>query len=247
MPRRDRSLGCAAGLLLFAAALAAAVCFGRGYIRAHPEQFPWTPLDLGDPVGPFTGQKLAALTADFGQCRAVLAGNGAQASAAPPARSSESSCSFTDGVWLVPDERQQARFTPRIFTACPVAAALRLWMRDSVQPAATQLLGARVFEVETFGSYSCRRLANRDDAPWSRHATGDAIDISAFRLADGRRIPVLGRWSQEQAESRFLHVARDGACKLFSVVLSPDYNAAHRDHLHFDIANGGKFGGSVCR
>jgi hypothetical protein len=27
---------------------------------------------------------------------------------------------------------------------------------------------------------------------------------------------------------------RDGACLFFDGVLSPDYNAAHRDHLHLD-------------
>jgi hypothetical protein len=32
---------------------------------------------------------------------------------------------------------------------------------------------------------------------------------------------------------------RDGACRLFATVLSPDYNAAHRDHLHLDEAKRG--------
>ena len=39
---------------------------------------------------------------------------------------------------------------------------------------------------------------------------------------------------------------RDGACGLFATVLSPDYNAAHRDHFHLDQAARGRFGG-VCR
>ena len=36
--------------------------------------------------------------------------------------------------------------------------------------------------------------------------------------------------------------ARDAACEVFGTVLSPDYNAAHADHLHFDQAARG-FGG----
>ena len=41
--------------------------------------------------------------------------------------------------------------------------------------------------------------------------------------------------------------SRDGACRVFSTVLSPDYNAAHRDHLHLDTANRGPSGWRACR
>ncbi|HAV51268.1 MAG TPA: extensin, partial [Brevundimonas sp.] len=34
----------------------------------------------------------------------------------------------------------------------------------------------------------------------------------------------------------FLKRLRDGACRVFSTVLTPDYNEAHRDHLHLDGA-----------
>ena len=58
--------------------------------------------------------------------------------------------------------------------------------------------------------------------------------MAGFVLADGRRIRVLGDWEQDTDEARFLHDVRDGACRFFDGVLSPDYNAAHRDHLHLD-------------
>jgi hypothetical protein len=32
-----------------------------------------------------------------------------------------------------------------------------------------------------------------------------------------------------------LRDARDGAWRAFNVVLSPDYDAAHRSHFHFDM------------
>ena len=50
---------------------------------------------------------------------------------------------------------------------------------------------------------------------------------------------------QLSPEARFLRRARDEACTVFGTVLSPDYNAAHADHLHLDQAARG-FGG-VCR
>ena len=45
----------------------------------------------------------------------------------------------------------------------------------------------------------------------------------------------------------FLREVRDGACRLFPTTLSPDYNAAHADHLHLDMAERGKMGWGVCR
>jgi hypothetical protein len=46
---------------------------------------------------------------------------------------------------------------------------------------------------------------------------------------------VLKEWSKENPDARFLRQVREGACDTFNVVLSPDYNAAHRDHFHLDM------------
>jgi len=53
-------------------------------------------------------------------------------------------------------------------------------------------------------------------------------------------------WPGNGAEGAFLRDARDGACKLFATVLSPDYNAAHADHLHLDQAQR-RGGWRMCR
>ena len=52
-------------------------------------------------------------------------------------------------------------------------------------------------------------------------------------------------WTGGSEEAAFLRRARDEACEVFGTVLSPDYNAAHADHLHFDQAARGF--GSVCQ
>jgi hypothetical protein len=104
-----------------------------------------------------------------------------------------------------------------------------------------------VSAVDHFGSYSCRRIYGRSEGAWSEHSTANAVDIAGFRLADGRRISILGNWKDGGAEARFLRAVRDGACDLFATVLSPDYNAAHRDHLHFDQAQRGEMGWRGCR
>jgi hypothetical protein len=64
--------------------------------------------------------------------------------------------------------------------------------------------------------------------------------VGAFVLEDGRRIDVKSAWSGGSREEReFLRVVHNSACRRFGTVLGPDYNAAHRDHLHVEISGGG--------
>ena len=80
----------------------------------------------------------------------------------------------------------------------------------------------------------------------NQHSTANAIDISAFIMADGTRIALINDWDDADVRREFLHEVRDGSCDLFSTVLSPDYNAAHADHFHFDMAKR-TAGWTVCR
>ncbi|MDQ3078194.1 MAG: extensin family protein [Pseudomonadota bacterium] len=217
-------------------------------MREEPARFPWTPLSLADPIGPFTGRKLAELTGDPARCEALLGAIGDADRPAPPRPGSDSACGYDDGIRLLPDDEVALRYAPAgLVTACPVAAALALWERDVVQPAALRIYGERVTGVDHFGSYSCRRLYGRGEGPWSEHATADAVDIAGFGLADGRRISVLRDWSGDGDDAAFLRAVRDGACDLFATVLSPDYNAAHANHLHLDQASRGATGWRGCR
>jgi hypothetical protein len=123
---------------------------------------------------------------------------------------------------------------------CALAREVALWTRDSVQPAARRLFGSPVIRVESMGSYSCRNVVGRPQAAGNRseHATGNAIDIGGFVLASGRRISVAQGWQGNDEERKFLRVVRAAGCERFQTVLSPDYNAAHWDHLHFDMGRG---------
>ena len=238
------------GCLLFLAVLAFAAWFGwrefQAYVREYPERFPWTPLSLADPVGPYTARKLAALTADPALCRALLAQVGDRDRAAPAVAAAGPDCGYSDGMTIVAEDGAPGFAPTGLVTSCPVAAALRLWL-PAVQAAAERHLGAKVVRIDHFGSYSCRRLYGGSEGPWSEHATADALDIAGFRLADGRRITVAADWSAGGAEAAFLRSARTSACDLFATVLSPDYNEAHRDHLHLDQARRGASGGRMCR
>ena len=41
--------------------------------------------------------------------------------------------------------------------------------------------------------------------------------------------------AEAAAESKFLRLAHDGGCKIFSTVLGPEANDVHRTHLHLDL------------
>jgi hypothetical protein len=121
---------------------------------------------------------------------------------------------------------------------CPLARALALWTRETLQPAARDVFGSRVVKIESMGGYSCRNIIGGRGTGRSEHATGNAVDIGAFVLADGRRVSIRQGWNGADDERAFLRTIRGEACNRFQTVLSPDYNAAHYDHLHFDL--GGK-------
>lgn len=119
---------------------------------------------------------------------------------------------------------------------CPLASALSGWARFGVDRAAQQILGSKLVRIETMGSYSCRNVAGTSRL--SGHATANAVDVSGFVLADGRRITVLQDWNAASPQVRaFLGTVRASACKRFGTVLSPEYNAAHRDHFHLEVGN----------
>lgn len=121
---------------------------------------------------------------------------------------------------------------------CPLADTLAGWARFGVDRAARQILGSPLVKIETMGSYACRNVAGSDRR--SAHATAGAIDVSAFILADGRRISVLEDWYAGSREERhFLSVVHQSACKRFGTVLGPSYNAAHRDHFHVELSGSG--------
>lgn len=122
---------------------------------------------------------------------------------------------------------------------CNLAANFAAWAKFGVQPAARVIFGAEIEKIETFGTYNCRPIAG--SGKLSEHAHSNAIDVSAFVLSDGRRISIQKDWDGDRQTRQFLKIVHASACKRFNTVLSPDYNAAHRDHFHFDMGGRGGF------
>jgi hypothetical protein len=119
--------------------------------------------------------------------------------------------------------------------ACPMISALDHWFAQAVQPAAQRWFGQQVVEIKQISAYSCRGMNGQRGAPISEHAFGNALDIAAFTLADGRRIVVKTGWKGEPEEQGFLRDVQAAACQRFSTVLAPGSNVYHYDHIHVDL------------
>ena len=73
---------------------------------------------------------------------------------------------------------------------CSMIPAIEAWLEQVVQPAAQARFGQRVVGLDAFGAYSCRSVDNIAGAQLSEHAFGNAVDVSGFRLDDGREIVI---------------------------------------------------------
>jgi hypothetical protein len=169
------------------------------------------------------------------QCLAQLTGDGARYTALPD-RVFGGGCSAIGTVQLTDIGMPTTNLGAM---TCPLADAFTRWTRDAAQKAAAAWLSSPVVKIESFGTYSCRPVNNVEGNKLSQHGLSNAVDVSGFVLADGRRITVLGDWNGPDEYARnFLRAVHDAGCRRFSVVLGPDANAYHRNHLHFDMGPG---------
>ena len=177
-------------------------------------------------------------TRTLAQCEAEL--KAARVTFSPtPDRVNSETCGLAAAGVLGPDMGTTARMAPSDVTmTCALAAAVSVWRRQSVEPAARELLGSDVVQIDHMGVYACRPVNNQAGNRPSAHSRAAALDFSGVRLRDGRRITVAGDWNDGGPEAAFLRRIRDDACKIFGTTLSPDYNALHRDHLHLEAESG---------
>ena len=211
--------------------LAASMALALGACGAVPET-------SREARAPISAPRPAAITPDARMCLTGLGESGTRFSPLPD-RYYGGGCSAVNAVQLSAVQGDRAQFGVSNIgpVTCKTAQIFSAWARYGVDRAARQILGSAVQRIETMGSYSCRNVAGTNRR--SAHSRAAAIDVSAFVLADGRRISVLGDWSTgSRAEKEFLRIVHMSACKRFGTVLGPDYNAAHRDHFHLEEGDG---------
>lgn len=137
------------------------------------------------------------------------------------------------------DQLQEIALSPEAELTCNMAERTLHWITNGVRPAAQRWLGQPVVKLFHYGAYSCRR---RSGGKLSEHGFANALDIAVFEFADGTRIRVKDHWHSDgswfgRRAAGFLRDVGRSACNSFMVVLTPDSNAAHHDHFHFDAGH----------
>ena len=191
---------------------------------------PLSPLDLSETPSLLTDMKLWMIEGNAAACVAAFKRAGIVVKPMP-GQSARPGC-----------RREATVLVTRLSKAgigaeemrCDVALRLYLLERHVIQPLARRYFAADVASISHFGSYSCRTMRGNS---WrmSEHATANAFDISGFKLSNGRQITLKKDWTAHGVAPGFLREVRLGACGLFNMVLSPDYNADHADHFHVDL------------
>ncbi len=134
---------------------------------------------------------------------------------------------------------------PGVMT-CAMARTVAQFEQQIIQAAALARFGQPVRKIHHAGTYDCRMRRNGTTLAaagsgssrggrLSEHAKGQAIDITGFELADGTQISVKKDWRGAGAKSAFLQEVARGSCTTFNVVLTPNHDRLHQDHLHLDI------------
>ena len=207
--------------------LGVATAFWSGAVASPPDSDPWAPLDVQAEPTFVTWLKRRRLREQPPACFAALDTAGLRYDRVPDQRGS---CPLVNAVRL-----SGPGYSSGFVATCPLAVALALFERHALRLAAQRWFDRGVRRIEHVGTYACRNVYGREKGRRSEHASANAIDITGFVLSDGRPVSVQRDWGGDSPRARFLRDVRDGACRFFDVVLSPGYNAAHRDHLHFDM------------
>ncbi|HCJ7352015.1 TPA: extensin family protein [Klebsiella pneumoniae] len=206
-----------------------------GYRNLPPHLNPLAPLALDDPPGWLTSFKLRRLTAD--QCASLLAeANRRRLIASRPVADSEGSCPLRNVVRVA--NFGSVQLSSSFLASCPLALSSALYIEQQAKPLTRQLMASDLRQIDHLGSFACRNIYHRQQARRSEHATADALDVSGFRLADGRRVSVLQGWRSETSRP-WLAALLSSSCHYFGNALGPEYNAAHANHFHFGMRGQG--------
>ncbi len=140
------------------------------------------------------------------------------------------------------------------FTAADRPMLMDCRLALAVEALARQLRDMwQISDVVHLGTYNYRCIAGTDPCRMSQHAYGLAIDINAFRTRSGQAMSVTTDFVANgtptcppRASNAVDRTLKDIACwmydsRTFTIILTPNYNAAHRDHFHVDLTPGSRF------
>ncbi|EKS6931322.1 MULTISPECIES: extensin-like domain-containing protein [Enterobacter] len=199
---------------------------------------PFTPLNLDDPPGRITQYKLRHLTPEA--CASLLAqANQKKLIRTQAVADSGGECPLNNVVRV--RDFGPVSLNGSFLASCPLALSSALFVSQQARPLTKRFTGSELRRIEHLGSFACRNIYHRPDARRSEHATAEALDIAAFRLANGERVTVLNGWKSAKTQP-WLKALLAASCGYYGNGLGPEYNAAHASHFHM-----GMRGFGLCR
>ncbi len=203
------------------------------HLFAPPQHVPWKALDMDAPIGLATGTKITLIAlAPSRVCLDKLASAQHIKFEMAEPKNGIGKCGWTVATSMQSVGTIKFRTSP-VTQQCPLMLASYIWLL-AVDKSAQKHFGSPLKSVHHAGTYSCRRQRGNGSGAWSEHAFANAWDVTGFALENGQVISVLKDWQGKTTKAKFLKDARNSACRVFRVVLSPDFNAAHKDHFHLD-------------
>ena len=133
--------------------------------------------------------------------------------------------------------------TPHPVLNCTTANALATWVDSAAKPDVAAI-GRRLAKLRVGSHYACRTRNSVRGARLSEHATGNAVDITAFTLDSGEVYTIKDGWNSP-VFGKVMQKAYAQACGIFGTTLGPNADRNHLDNLHFDVAS--YRGGPYCR
>jgi hypothetical protein len=198
--------------------------------RFPPNSLPWRPIELDAPPHWLAHWQMHRLKSDSVLCRQALSRSRLRFTALGDRKLGEG-CAYEN---VIRSERSPIAYNSTPNASCALTAAL-YWYQGRLQPIAEREMKSRLVRIDHVGIFACRNVNNEAGGARSQHASANAIDIEAFRFADGRRVSVTGDYGKATDAGRFLAAARTEACGIFNGVLGPDYNKLHASHFHLDM------------
>jgi hypothetical protein len=132
---------------------------------------------------------------------------------------------------IVLADKRKVAIKPAAILRCRMAAAIADWIRSDIVPIAANL-GSQLSDLDNFDSYECRGRNRVAGAQLSEHGRANALDVRAFKLANGKSIFLTDRTVPRELRESVLH----SACARFSTVLGPGSDWYHEDHIHLDVS-----------
>jgi hypothetical protein len=132
---------------------------------------------------------------------------------------------------ILSNKGNRVEITPPAVLRCVMAEAIADWVREDLTPLAEVSFGSRPRSVQSYAGYNCRPRNNILGGMTSEHGKGNALDVGAIKLINGKTIDLADRNLAPDIHESLKH----SACGRFSTVLGPGSDQYHENHVHLDL------------